>query len=442
MRQFSIEWRAGSALLISLLFAPQLSSAAFTMVLESTSNGTVSGYACNNQFPNEPVSIAVWLSSYSAGSSTTTGGSGGCTNNRFTVTIDRSIRSRAGPGPQPIRVNGLHWRPGVGKTSAHVFGEMTITGQKTPLSTLNAGVSNCRLLMDDSWQAIAWSQQGSCPPSPSVHNAWFIRGTNEDIDFENNVGFLPNDAVDLGPNLNGTKRPYFFYSFHPRPDGKFDVGLVIDKLNFSSDLAQYSAGMFNEKAFTQPLWLNKNIFIEMNIGLFGSNQSFDPVAGQAKNRSVVAVVANWLSDGGVVNRSYLEVNLFRTDNFDQCTETDNWGGAWPVPGPCDTFEAVYDRRNYWPSGIWGAGEAVYFNLSALHKVAGNAQNSLVADGIKRPIRIPISELFRGYDWQMPPTNLDWGAAEIDGVYIGHEVWGKGRVWTEFDSYEIYEFEAD
>jgi hypothetical protein len=118
---------------------------------------------------------------------------------------------------------------------------------------------------------------------------------------------------------------------------------------------------------------------------------------------------------------YLEVNLWRTDNFDLCT------------GACDP-SSVYDRTFGDPT--WPA-EGVYFHGPSLGSVPGHvSQPNLTIGGGVREFEVHLGSLFRGYTgWSDAPPN--WSQASLTGIYIGIEVWGRGRVWMEHKHYRVW-----
>lgn len=68
------------------------------------------------------------------------------------------------------------------------------------------------------------------------------------------------------------------------------------------------------------------------------------------------------------------------------------------------------------------------------------QTSLTSNSTLKNFTIPVAALFREYAWVKPPAT--WDGVKIFGAYLGHEIWGRGRLWVEFDNYRFYSFAAD
>lgn len=354
-----------------------------------------------------------------------------CTQNTFSIFISRDIRSRLGPGVHPIKVRASDVDPFAGsRSSAVVEYGLPVRGSKTALHRLEGVKSDCRFMADLNWAPHL--PQGGCGSNPNPGISWIIRGTNENSSFGPEGYFLPNDPIISGTAWQTAVRPYFFYSFNPIGDGSFQVGWVVDKLNFPQDLNRYSYAALNDVSLSRSVYLEENLFIDVDMGLFASQQGWDSTNGFAKIRSSVGLLASWVN-GGVPVDAFLEVNLFRTSNFDLCTSTENTGGSIPS-FPCDSL-GIYARRSF-----YGVGEVVYYDIATMSMVAGIPQTGMVSGGGLTHFTLPVAQLFREYAWVRPPGS--WSVASISGMYVGHEVWGKGRVWTEMRGYRLYAFEAE
>ena len=97
---------------------------------------------------------------------------------------------------------------------------------------------------------------------------------------------------------------------------------------------------------------------------------------------------------------------------------------------------------------YGNGQIIYYDFGQLGRVSGPSQNTISADGQWHHIRIPVTNLFRDAPWtdssSLSKTSglINLSGIELNALYIGHEVWGRGRVWVEFDNFQIYTFSAN
>ena len=202
-----------------------------------------------------------------------------------------------------------------------------------------------------------------------------------------------------------------------------------------------------------------NVFIEFDFkvnvseqGLLLNDPSTMDFAGAsqrnmllARNRATLGLVARSNS----VTR-FVEINLFKTPNFDLCTTSTNveqttisCESATGTPAGYDNTVGLFDRRS-----SYGAGQIVYYDFGQLGRVFGPAQTSISADGQWHHVRIPVTSLFRDAPWtdaaSLSKTNglVDLSGISFDALYIGHEVWGRGRIWTEYNNFKIYTFSAN
>ena len=425
--------------LLLILTAPSVILAVNTApagAIESITGSTVRGWACD---PDEPAaSIAVHFyadSTYEGGdmmgeivadlpsSGLTIAACNGGSAHNFEFVFRRYEKSRVGPGNHPIYAYGIDTEGGVNPLLQNSPMMLAVTGIKTPLHAITNLNSDCRYYNNGQWNRIL--RLGNCTDAAP---AWNIRGTNETATFSPAGFFLPDDSALDDTDYAAARRPYWSYAFHPRSDGTYQLGWVVDKVNFPTDLNRYSAAFLNDVAIDSAADLGGNVFIDVNAALFANEQILDSSVGLSKNRTSVGVVTRWAGNSQV----FLEVNLFKTPNFDLCTPTWNGGGSKPVN--CDP-SAIYDRR-----ADYDTGELVYYDIDTLYKVAGYPQSALAAGGAMTAFTIPVAQLFKKHPWSRPPAT--WSGIKVEGVYLGHEVWGKGRVWAEFADYQIYSFAAD
>jgi hypothetical protein len=251
-------------------------------------------------------------------------------------------------------------------------------------------------------------------PGPGM---WTFGTTNETAAFG---GGTMNDMLPGDPS--------WAESFHPLGDGRYQVGLVVDKVNFPNYLDRYSFAGFSD-AFDVNTYLAKptlgeDLYVDVKVALHAQEAHFDPSAGDAKVRVMVGATVRW---NGVAR--FMEVNLCRSSNFDLVDAQSNVGG----PGGRLDPLGIYDRL-----ANWGSGELVYYDGTQLDRVPGltlAALPHLDPDAQWRSYTIPVSRLVRAFSWDQAPA--DWHDATIAGIYIGIEVWGRGRMWIELTDYDLY-----
>lgn len=248
----------------------------------------------------------------------------------------------------------------------------------------------------------AQAQGPDCAPNGY---RWLWGTTNEDSNF--NGGALNSFGID---------HPVFKYSFHSRAsDASYEVGIVTDKVNFDYFRDRYTFVGFTDNwdvnAVPKPP-LSENLHSTFAMKMPAVEQVDDGVHGLAKNRVVIGTVATWNG-----RAHYLEVNLYKTSNFDLCT------------GSCDP-QNIYDRKF-----SYAGGEGVYFDGAQLGLVTGGAPQVLRVGQTYQSFDIPWAQLFRAAPWTDTPTS--WTGITLGGVYLGHEVWGKGRVWVELNDYQTF-----
>lgn len=399
-------------------------------VVESITGSTIQGWACDPDQPTQSVQIHfyadhTWDGGTIIGGTTANlpsdnsinGACGGGTAHRFSFTVPLADRSRIGPGIHPVYSYAIDLGGGPNPQLQSSPRNLSVTGQK---QLLNRGANinhNCRYFSDGEWKQIP-IPQGNCPGD----RFWNIRGTNEDAAFLPAGWFLPDDPILTGTAWQNDARPYSVYAFNPKANGTYQVGWVVDKVNFPDDVPRYSGAFLNDVIFNTLPDLGGNVFLDIRMGLFGMDQVSDTAAGLAKNRTTVGLLTTWTTASGTKETGWVEVNLFKTANFDLCTSA------------CDP-KAVYDRQS-----DYGVGEIVYYDVNSMYRVAGYPQTGLALTQTLKPFTIPVSALFRKYNWARPPA-AGWSGVKIEGVYIGHEIWGRGRIWVEFDDYRIYTFTA-
>ncbi len=239
-----------------------------------------------------------------------------------------------------------------------------------------------------------WSGSGS--DCTGTTGAWSFGTTNETAQFSD--GGLYDFWVG---------HPIWSFGFIPDPSGHYTVDWAIDKVNHDHFRDRYSFAGFDDTSLSVPL--GGDVRVSLEASLKAVEQYDDGVNGMAKNRVMVGAVGTWNG-----RSHFLEVNLWRSANFDLCTGACDPGGA---------VDRVFGQPG-WPA------EGVYYHAPAI------GLPSLAEGAGRREYEIHLASLFRSYGgWTDPPAN--WDQALLTGIYIGVEVWGKGRVWMEHQHYRTW-----
>jgi len=345
----------------------------------------------------------------------------------FKAIIDRFRRSELGPGEHDLY---FYWRPVGDMTSLNpldVKSSLTITGRKLPINRLQGFNSNCRFYNDGKWSRFI-GPLGDC----DAKGAWNIRGTTEDKRFLPAGYFLPDDYLVKKSRESDSSRDYWDYEFIKNFGGDFSVRWNIDKSRSDRDVDNYSGGFISLVGFGDDSRLSSPLFVDVVLSIVAVKQLDDSVAGHAKIRTTLGVLTHWSSSLGDKQTAFVEVNLFRSNNFDLCLDK-NIGDMKP-DGFCDPL-GVYDRRNF-----FNGGEIVYYDINSMHKISGPVFSTLKVGGGGKSFTIPLSMLFQRYSWVKPP--LRWDDARVEGIYIGHEIWGRGAISAIFEKMYVYQFLAD
>ncbi len=252
---------------------------------------------------------------------------------------------------------------------------------------------------------------------------WMFGSTNEDAAFSGGGSHdLPLDD------------PAWAFAFHPTERGTYQVGWVLDKLNTQAYWDRYTfVGFVDSWDVNGPPApdLGQEVYVDFEVALMAAEQaetSDSTEVGLAKDRVLLGAAAVWNG-----RTHFLEVNLWRTENFDLCTQDECVGGNCCPPRPCDEL-GVYDRRfDCDPARDWPAG--VYFDGRKLDLLGLTSTPQLLPGGPFVRVHLPIAALYRQAPWSDPPAS--WDGVTLAGVYLGIEVWGRGRVWIEFRDYVCY-----
>ena len=400
-------------------------------------SNTFTGFVCDPDHPGEPTWAQIYANNRAGqggkfiasaianepGDQSIANECGGYSNHRFTYTLTPQNIDSIGIGDVPLYVQGkdLVTSPHpVLANSPFTFNSGGTSSNIVPL-TWAAGISSdCRSMAAP---APVWYE----PPFGSEcddSGMWLISATIED---ENFTGGSLSDIHHTDSVWD--------HSFHPKEDGTYQIGWVLDKVNFDCEdrtCRDRYTGVFVNDSWDINTHLDRpnlgdQLFAEFDLGLFASEELHDPdpAVGDAKNRVTIGIVARW--NNAVY---FLEVNLYRTSNFDLY--------------PADP-ENLKDRFLQYSTNTGSETietEIIYFNGNNLSLLPGIDENLPVVtpDSVMRHFKIPVTDLFLSHNWANTPT--DWSEAELAGVYLGTEIWGKGRVWYEYDDYQLYRLLSD
>ncbi|MBK8010090.1 MAG: hypothetical protein IPK13_01985 [Deltaproteobacteria bacterium] len=305
--------------------------------------------------------------------------------------------------------------------------------------------SDCRALAAP---APSWHERphgDRCEPGGAF---WLLSATDEDIDFR----AFDKGSVrmsDVRPRFEGEDASPWNYGFYALPSGRYRIGWALDKLNFPTHVDRHTGTFVNDSFDVNPglprPTVADHLYVEMDVRLRGEDRGFDDrpvtvfqepnwdavipdpavrIVGEAKNRITVGVSARSV-DGTFY---YLEVNLFRTKNWDFV----------------DDAQDVLDRAMSWDAPGISRGQIVYFNGEHLSRAPGGQHDlptlSVEPDGAFRHFLIPVSDLFEQHPWPFPTDS--WANVEIAGIYFGAEIWGRGRLWFEVEGYRLFSSEDE
>lgn len=400
-------------------------------------------------------------------------------NHGFSFTIPQSFRSAIGPGVHDIylfmrNTNGAGPNPQMYATPF----KLTVTGTQTVVDPWhNNFLHSC-----SSWKGKTWPQNGAlsyvftpgvlCQDdypgglNPISDPFWALESTNETIGFGPFYDG-PSSSIDFPPQVTtpGYAAPMWNYGLYPRAAGGYTVGWVIDKINGLSARTKLDThtGAFieTELGANAPDLSASNVFVELWFRV-RANEQANLTAGDAPNLSVpfASIPADhrlarnrltfgmWLAaPGSQTTVRNIEINLARTANFDLCTTGTDVEGADEACEKAGRFGPFYaddvglfDRRSV-------RVPIVYYNIGTIHQVAGLRQPS-ANDGTFSRVLIPVNALLRNAPWlggaAFPLVNgtADIGGQRLRSFYIGTEVWGKGRIWVEFERLNIFKFVAN
>jgi hypothetical protein len=243
------------------------------------------------------------------------------------------------------------------------------------------------------------------PDCGTGKNRWFIGTTNENSD---HGGGTTND-FQLGD-------PIWTFAFHDKDTrGRYEVRNIIDKVTTNKFRDKYSFVGFSDSwdanAIPYPT-LDQDIHVGFSLKVPEVQLLDDAIHGQAKARIMIGALGNWNG-----RSHFVEIDLWRSNDFDICTG---------LCDPSDTLDQMYR---------FSGGEGFFYTGSSTRSLLGANYSISAVGGAYQTFDVPLTKLFQGTDWTDQPAS--WNGIKLNGVYIGTEVWGKGKVWTELKDLETY-----
>ena len=411
------------------------------------------------------------------------GGQGcGGGNHGFSFTVPQSFRTRLGPGthsiyPYMLDSNGVGPNPRMSGSSVSV----TVSGTETAVQSWYSNIANdCRIWADKAWPS-GGSLTYTATPSNGIDCSqeypggfyvgigpyWSMQSTNETASF-GPIYDTSTTSIDFEPLVvaAGYSVPMWNYGIYPLQGGGNRVGWVTDKINALSaktKLDMHSGAFLTAELGTSAPELGGNeVFLELWFRVQASEQSTMTSADAPRTMDWNAVVANGMTaartrfsigmwfgaDGSDLLRG-IEINLAKTSTFDLCTVS-NYVELSSPQVPCEQSQrfgagwaddvGIFDRRSV-------GNPLVYYNMDTLHYVFG-LQQPASFDGSFYKVVVPVNALLRNAPWlNSAAFSLAGGIANISGqklrsFYIGNEVWGKGRLWVEFERFRLFKFTAN
>ncbi|QEQ97204.1 hypothetical protein [Neptunomonas concharum] len=353
-----------------------------------------------------------------------------------------------------------------------------LASASTPLGFAPWISSNC---YSESWEGEVRHGQCQINYNTGGYPRWSIGGTHEYADFS---GGTNTDIRLLDPVMD--------VSFIPRTDfsGVYEARLVLDKISYphyrdnqGRDIRTGYSGIFlGETAYARNLAQKPvftlaedvNVYLEVDLESVQRTVLPSPAwVGNAEVRVILGAVAQW---GG--KSHFVEFNLMRTPGFDRCHNVNinnnpSHPYAWrpllntiPAYGISSAYPAglglgsVCDTQNRYDHrfvGLDGTGhfnkdhatsELVYYNVANLPIYP---QPSLVAGAGYQSFNIPVSRIFRDYNWAHKPINqygnVDWSSVKsfdsndlANGevsFYFGIEIYGAGKSTVKMKTFNIY-----
>lgn len=313
--------------------------------------------------------------------------------------------------------------------------------------------------------------------------AWVFSNYNEvpipPSDLTHPVASLPNSLVDafftkqFESKGDGTYRVRLGMNKDSNPNGVDDNNVLLN-LGGGSPLGSgqqvwldttYSTAFFEDNfdlnssagfplpRLNEDLWIDVRAYFESHRVASeasqpqpqtskGLPQGFPNVKGMS--RLTVGVTVSW----GVGAGRFLEIVLARDPGYDGCTPTGaSWWGTF-AGGACQDSSGLYDRRASWGDSAHGnQGELVYLYAPELGQVYSQIGLAGLAP-VPQPLGIggtntyslPIAALFKWYfggGLAAAGGPTSWSNAEIHGVYIGLETWGRATTYVKIDNYRLY-----
>jgi hypothetical protein len=337
--------------------------------------------------------------------------------------LEKHVGSELRDNAEPIQIGGrqgLNWYYTGGIDDVRIYNKVL---SRTDIQSLYTGVVPPRpqpqkttpivgaVKKSYSWNPLitkhcysTYQSARTGPDCDGTSSRWFIGTTNENSEHS---GGTINDFPLTGSILS--------FGFHDRgTDGRYEVRSVIDKITNNLFRDRYSFVGFTDSwdgnAIPYPT-LEQDIHVAFSFKIPEVSLLNDGVNGQAKARVMLGALGNWNG-----RAHFVEIDLWRSPDFDICT------------GLCDptgTRDQIYR---------FSGGEGVFYTGASTTALLG-APHAVSVGGAYQTFDVPLTKLFQNTEWSDLPQS--WSGIKLNGVYIGTEVWGKGKVWTELKDLETY-----
>jgi len=272
-----------------------------------------------------------------------------------------------------------------------------------------------------------------CLPAYPEAQSYRMSTTTEDFTYVNGS----SDDVAWGADIWPAD-----WTYQPEEDA-YALSLGVDKYNYADFRNKHVFAGLNE-AFdyvANSIPVSTDTYVEFQAQLTDmQNQDLGGEIGHSKTRATLGVV---FMIGERVH--YFEVQLKRGDSdtgdlYDNVTTTTNFDAEYhgsPPDGPWfDNADGSYDRLSY--GATW---EVIYVYGPEIEHIAGLAaeDNVPLLRSDKQSYTINITKLVRNIPWSDSPGTAagDWDAIEIQGIYVGVEVWGGGKINILLDGLAVY-----
>ena len=288
------------------------------------------------------------------------------------------------------------------------------------------------------------------------HGFWLVSTSLEDASYR---PVLPDHAMDaLLPS-----DPAFQVSSRKLADGKFALRMLMNKsgkydIRGNNIESRFLFGAINDSfdlrfQSTDKPRVSDQIMVEFQYRIRQLKLMPTSAVSNPRVRFAVGMGTRHMGQNGnklTSETNFMEVNLARTEGYDYCISGRQpyFGIRLPVDLPRLNSDPskIYDLRHCWGLSAFRAGnlaaseltiggELVYYNARTTAEI-----NITSLPDSWRQVRIPMSALIEDYKWQRPPSK--WNDAEVAGVYLGIEAWGRALAEWEVKNLLVYKLPQD